>query len=371
MVLPILAVGLPKPRKRATKSGAASGGACFDGARELLKKRGLSELEARLSGMAEAGHRENVKMVEDWGLDFWDLSDDRMVELLWSMLREWDLTEVFKIHPARFAALVTVLFDHSHPIPYHTKHHWFSVTATTWAILHGCPDVRRHLSKLELLACIVAALGHDTDHPGVTNGFLGLLKHDLAMRYNDISILENHHCATFFSLLAQEDCDFLSELSKKQYTTLRSLVVACILNTDMARHFNLLEDFKAAETMPKGWYSSEGGRRTILSMVVHCADIGNPLRSWPVYKKCADRIAEEFCAQVRLEDHFSLPRTPHMEGLEKAAARAKMEVGFTRVFASPTLQLLKRKFPQLRERVNVMRENCQRFDESKSEGKGQ
>merc|ERR1711904_725916 len=192
--------------------------------------------------------------------DFWGLSDARMMELSWSMLREWGLHEAFKIHPARFAALLAVLFEHSHPVPYHNKRHWFSVAATTWAILHGAPEVRRHLSRLELLASIVAALGHDTDHPGVTNGFLSLLKHDLALRYNDISIL----------------------------------VVACILNTDMARHFNLLEDFKQTEKMPKGWSSSEGGRRTLLSMVVHCADIGNPLRSWNVYKKCADRIADEF-----------------------------------------------------------------------------
>ena len=337
----------------------------MNAARETLKKRGFTELEAALAGMAEDAHRENLEAVQDWGLDFWELSEERMAELCWSMLREWGLVEAFNIPPARFAALVVVLFEHSHQVPYHNKHHWFSVTASTWTILHSCPEVRRRLTKLELLAAIVAALGHDTDHPGVTNGFLSLLKHDLALRYNDISILENHHAATYFSLLAREDCDFLSSLTKKDCVTLRGLVVACILNTDMARHFNLLEDFKATEKMPKGWHSTEGGRRTLLSLVVHCADIGNPLRSWPVYKKCADRIAAEFSAQVRLEDHFALPRTPHMEGLEKPAARAKMEVGFARVFASPTLQLLKRKFPQLEERVAVLKHNCQRWSESK------
>jgi len=349
-VLPMLAAGLPKAHRGGRK--------CVTAARETLKKRGFTELEATLAGMAEDVHRENVKVVQDWGLDFWELSEERMAELCWSMLREWGLVEAFNIAPARFAALVVVLFEHSHQVPYHTKHHWFSVTATTFTILHSCPEVRRRLTKLELLAVIVGSLGHDTDHPGVTNGFLSSVSHDLAIRYNDISILENHHAATYFSLLAREDCDFLSSLTKKDCGTLRGLVVACILNTDMARHFNLLEDFKATML---SWHSTEGGRRTLLSMVVHCADIGNPLRSWPVYKKCADRIASEFSAQVRLEDHFSLPRTPHMEGLEKPAAQAKMEKGFARVFCSPTLQLLQRKFPQLEERVVVLKQNCARW----------
>ena len=362
-VLPMIASGLPKAQRGGREGKGETGSAAgVDDSRALLEKRGLALVEARLAGMTDASHCENVRELMDWGLDFWGLSDARMMELSWSMLREWGLHEAFKIHPARFAALLAVLFEHSHPVPYHNKRHWFSVAATTWAILHGAPEVRRHLSRLELLASIVAALGHDTDHPGVTNGFLSLLKHDLALRYNDISILENHHCATFFGLLAREDCDFLSGLSRKEFATLRGLVVACILNTDMARHFNLLEDFKQTEKMPKGWSSSEGGRRTLLSMVVHCADIGNPLRGWNVYKKSADRIADEFCEQVRLEDYFNLPRTAHMEGLEKAGARAKMEVGFTRVFASPTLLLLKRRFPQLEERVAVLRENCQRWE---------
>ena len=37
----------------------------------------------------------------------------------------------------------------------------------------------------------MAALGHDIGHPGVNNGFLSEVGHELAMQYNDRSPLEN------------------------------------------------------------------------------------------------------------------------------------------------------------------------------------
>lgn len=42
---------------------------------------------------------------------------------------------------------------------------------------------------------------HDTDHPGFSNIFLTNTKNKMALRYNDISVLENHHVALAFDIM--------------------------------------------------------------------------------------------------------------------------------------------------------------------------
>lgn len=80
-------------------------------------------------------------------------------------------------------------------------------------------------TSLEQLAAIFAASVHDVDHPGVTNQFLVNSSSELALMYNDESVLENHHLAVAFKLLQSEEMDILSTLTKKQRTTLRKMTI--------------------------------------------------------------------------------------------------------------------------------------------------
>ena len=47
----------------------------------------------------------------------------------------------------------------------------------------------------------LAAAVHDTDHPGYSNVFLINTKNKMALRYNDKSVLENHHVALAFDIM--------------------------------------------------------------------------------------------------------------------------------------------------------------------------
>jgi hypothetical protein len=70
------------------------------------------------------------------------------------------------------------------------------------------------MNEQEKFAMHVAAVAHDVGHPGVNNAFLINIKDELAMRYNDISVLENHHCATLFRILELETCNILTFFSE-------------------------------------------------------------------------------------------------------------------------------------------------------------
>lgn len=54
------------------------------------------------------------------------------------------------------------------------------------------------------------------------------LDSELALMYNDESVLENHHLAVGFKLLQEENCDIFQNLSKKQRQTLRRMVIEMV-----------------------------------------------------------------------------------------------------------------------------------------------
>jgi len=64
---------------------------------------------------------------------------------------------------------------------------------------------------------------------------------DLAILYNDESILENHHLAVAFKLMFLEPCDAIpSAIRSTEWQRFRRLVISMVLATDMQKHMSLL-----------------------------------------------------------------------------------------------------------------------------------
>lgn len=61
---------------------------------------------------------------------------------------------------------------------------------------------------------------------------------ELALRYNDTSVLEHHHTAVAFATI--ERAGILAHLKDSEYKPLRKLIVSAILATDMGVHKDLL-----------------------------------------------------------------------------------------------------------------------------------
>ena len=67
---------------------------------------------------------------------------------------------------------------------------------------------------------------------------------ELALMYNDESVLENHHLAVAFKILQHESRDILSNIGKKQRQTIRKMAIELVLATDMSKHMSLLAELK-------------------------------------------------------------------------------------------------------------------------------
>ena len=72
-----------------------------------------------------------------------------------------------------------------------------------------------NMSNSRLLACYLAAIVHDYEHRGVNNDFLIKTSDPLALLYNDVSPMENHHVASAFLLMSEEHYAFFPRASKR------------------------------------------------------------------------------------------------------------------------------------------------------------
>ncbi len=61
--------------------------------------------------------------------------------------------------------------------------------------------------------------------PIITRHVLDIAGSELALMYNDESVLENHHVAVAFKLLQEDGCDIFQDLADKQRQALRRMVI--------------------------------------------------------------------------------------------------------------------------------------------------
>lgn len=124
-----------------------------------------------------------------------------------------------------------------------------------------------------------------------------------------------------FHILKQPDNDIFSTVMPSDRKLLRKFIVSAILQTDMALHFELMTKFESwvkqnaagpppsSESSPspsnQGWDLE--GRMLVINVMLHCADLSNPVRDYPLAKVWASRLNEEFRAQVRAEQRSNLP----------------------------------------------------------------
>jgi hypothetical protein len=208
-----------------------------------------------------------------WSLDAWTLSDAEVQSLCCAMLHSMGLLRRFSIQPTQLAALVSDVAARYNANPFHSFRHAASVMARCWLFLNTSASLRRQLTELDHLALLLAALCHDIEvrpscalahshiraggacshtthtclsrplttrpslslqHPGTTNSFHVATRSPLAQRYNDTSVLENHHCCAGFAAL--ERSGVLGGLPSPCLKAFRKHFVAAVLATDMAMH---------------------------------------------------------------------------------------------------------------------------------------
>jgi len=168
-----------------------------------------------------------------------------------------------------------------------------------------------HMSAMELMALFTAAAMHDYDHPGRTNAFLVATDDPKAILYNDRSVLENHHAASAWSLLAHPDNYFIQHLDACETRRFRYLVLELILATDLKRHFSMVMELTSRkDTLDM---REETDRLLACSMAIKMADINAPAKAHALHMAWTGRVLAEFYAQGDDERARGMPVSPYMD----------------------------------------------------------
>ncbi|XP_049603228.1 3',5'-cyclic-AMP phosphodiesterase 4B isoform X1 [Syngnathus scovelli] len=285
----------------------------------------------------------DLEGINKWGLNIFRVAEHShnrpLTCIMYAIFQERDLMRTFKIPTDTFVTFMLTLESHYHSdVAYHNSLHAADVAQSTHILL-STPALDAVFTDLEILAAIFAAAIHDVDHPGVSNQFLINTNSELALMYNDESVLENHHLAVGFKLLQQDNCDIFQNLGKKQRQTLRRMVIDMVLATDMSKHMSLLADLKTMVETKK--VTSSGvllldnytDRMQVLRNMVHCADLSNPTKPLDLYRQWTDRIMDEFFHQGDRERERGMEISPMCD--KHTASVERTQVGFIDYIVHP------------------------------------
>ncbi|TNN46557.1 High affinity cGMP-specific 3',5'-cyclic phosphodiesterase 9A [Liparis tanakae] len=127
--------------------------------------------------------------------------------------------------------------------PFHNFRHCFCVSQMMYGMINLC-NLQDKMTLTDMGILMTAAVCHDLDHPGYNNTYQINARTELAVRYNDISPLENHHCAVAFQILSLPECNIFANVDPEAFKQIRQAIITLILATDMARHGEILDSFK-------------------------------------------------------------------------------------------------------------------------------
>lgn len=181
---------------------------------------------------------------------------------------------------------------------------------------------------------------------------------EIAFKFNDQSVLENHHCLVSFTLLKNDNLNFLENLEKEEFTTFRKLMIKMVLSTDMNVHFANIAKVKSrlANLTEKPLNRDDpADRLLILELILHSADISNVTKPWVVSRPWSERINEEMFNQGDVERKSGF--SPEMFTDRTKTTVAQNTHGFIRFVCMKLFQTLPILFPKTKKLIDNINNN--------------
>jgi len=203
------------------------------------------------------------------------------------------------------------------------------------------------------------------------------VQHELAIRYNDRSPLENLHCCKLFEILAQPGVNVFSSVSPEQYRDVRKTIIDVILHTDICQHPSMVKELELLYEMnSKVFEATTAGqlgeqeievlattenKKLVLKVVLHAADTANPTKPWQIAHDWAYRVLEEYANQGDQEKKLGIP--VQMLNDREKVNRPNSQIGFIEFIIAPLVVAEVKIFPSWVEASQLLEQNLKSWEQ--------
>ena len=290
-----------------------------------------------------------------------DYSDDQLLVLTLHTFQHLNLVSTLNLSLPHLQTFLLSIRAHYRVNPYHNWYHGFHVFQFGFYMLTAS-RLSTLLTPLDQLALLVSCLCHDVDHPGTTNDFQIAIDSGLARIHNEIAVLENHHAFMTCEILRHPQSNFFTHFTAQQFRAFRRVVVAAILATDMAVHFELCRQFRRLDTDLAEYKSAkEEDRQLVLNLVVHSSDLSAQVMDFSIAELWEARVTAEFIAQNEMETALGVTVTPLMMGLQDQQKRYEKHLGFLQFVMQPLWDVVGDVLPPMQQCVDSLNGNRERY----------
>ena len=278
----------------------------------------------------------------DWNFNTFfvhDCSGKEPIQVIGSYsISRYGLDELFTIPEVTIKNYFKKIENGYRDNPYHNSIHGADVLCSYLYLVNNS-DIYKHMSSTELLGGIIATSGHDIGHPGMTNRFLVLTKDDIAIAYNDISVLEMMHASIVFNILTSNESNILCNLSSEKWIIIRKCIIDMILATDMSKHFDMMGQFKVKyHELDYVDLDKPDIRNDLFKLMMKSADIGHAAKSTELHEKWCALVVEEFYEQGDLEKKLGISVSMYCD--RESTDISKSQAGFIKNIVYPLFTTL-------------------------------
>lgn len=248
-------------------------------------------------------------------------------------IKKFGLDSVFEVTEETLKNFLNELERRYIKNPYHNSAHAADVMCSLIFLIQSSM-LFEHVTSLELFAAIIAALGHDTGHPGKNNRFIVMSRNDIAILYNDISVLEMMHASIVFQIMKEVGNNILEGCVGEKWSIVRKDIIDMILATDMGKHFELMGQFKTKYLNTELHdFSSGETRGDLFKLIIKAADIGHAAKNIELHEKWCSLVIQEFFTQGDLEKSLGIPVSMYCD--KETTDISKSQSGFIKNIVHP------------------------------------
>ena len=289
-----------------------------------------------------------------------------LTDIVFNIYDIFKLNETFRIRAQTMFTFIYEVRKAYNPVKYHNWNHAVETTQFL-AYLFFNAKMTSLFTPFEVFVMFSSMLCHDINHDGYPQAHNAQAELPLGILYNNQSVLETHHCSVAISILTKDSANIFQSFDQTDMTRMWKIFITLILSTDMAKHYDIIEECEKILKNKVDWQNSESGRLTIMKLIIKIADLSTALRPFEIANRNPLLICAEFFRQgdldkfkgIKYEEGYSNDRD-HIDQLSSLAP-------FFKEIVYPLFELASQLLPSLSFLLEPLQNNIAQWEEKELE----